>query len=70
MAWMTEFQTTDRRGRRVEYQTRHLNGYSSAERPDRVRVSGKTVHTGYACDHQGFNVYLSHIRITEERATS
>ena len=55
--WETEFTTTDPRGRRVEYQTRALAHHSRAERPDRVKVSGRVVHRGYASDHKGFEVY-------------
>ena len=57
MSWQTEFTTTDRLGRRVEYETLDRGGWSRAERPDRVKVSGKTVHRGWVSDHQGFETY-------------
>lgn len=57
MAWETEFTGTTPRGQRVEYQTNALKHHSHAERPDRVKVSGKVVHTGWASDHQGFAEY-------------
>lgn len=55
--WETEFVSTDPQNRRVEYQTRALRYHSRAERPDRVRVSGYVVHTGYVSDHQGFATF-------------
>lgn len=60
MAWETEFTTTDPHGRRVEYQTRAMVGYSRAERPDRVKVSGRVVHRGYVSDHQGYEIYKAY----------
>lgn len=64
--WVTEFTSTSPRNQRVEYQTNKITGYSAAERPDRVRVSGKVVHTGWASNHQGFALYK---RITQEGYT-
>lgn len=58
--WETEFATTDSRNRRVEYQTRALAHHSHAERPDRVKVSGRVVHTGWVSDHQGYKIYQQH----------
>lgn len=56
--WVTEFNTTTPDGRRtVSYETKMQSGYSRAERRDRVRVSGKTVHTGWVSDHQGFETF-------------
>jgi hypothetical protein len=55
--WVTEFYSTDPLGRRVEYQTRHLAHHSPAERPDRVKVAGRVIHTGYASDHKGYTIY-------------
>ena len=59
MAWETEFRSTTpgKRPKRVEYQTNAWEGYSRAERPDRVRVSGKVVHKGWASDQRGFALY-------------
>lgn len=70
--WETEFTTTDPRGRRVEYKTRAAAGYSRAERPDRVLVSGKVVHQGWVSDHQGFEIFKLYQsgRIDPERKTS
>lgn len=61
MAWETEFAslTTDSVPKRVEYQTKNMVGYSRAERPDRVVVSGKVVHYGWVSDHQGFALFRS-----------
>jgi hypothetical protein len=59
--WVTEFSDTTpgKRPKRVEYETNHQQGWSAAERPDRVKVSGKVVHKGWACDHRGFALYKS-----------
>jgi hypothetical protein len=57
MAWETEFSARNTRGQRVEYQTRPMVGYSRAERPDRVKVCGRVVHTGWVSDHRGFEIY-------------
>lgn len=59
MAWETEFSTTNSEGKRVEYQTRARQGWSRAERPDRVRVSGKVVHEGWVSNHKGYEIYKS-----------
>lgn len=64
--WETEFATTNPRGQRVEYQTRALAHHSRAERPDRVKVSGRTVHTGYVCDHRGYAAYKRYAADTKE----
>lgn len=61
MAWQLEFNTTDPRGRRVEYWTLDQGGWSRAERPDKVTVSGKTVHRGWVSDHQGYSVYRQYV---------
>jgi len=66
MGWQTEFTTTDIRGRRVEYQTLDRGGWSRAERPDRVTVSGKPVHKGWVSDHKGFEVYKAYQNGTTE----
>lgn len=59
MAWETEFTSTTpgKRPRRVEYETLARVGWSAAERPDRVKVSGKVVHSGWVSDHKGFALY-------------
>lgn len=57
MTWETEFTSTSPKNQRVEYQTNHLAHHSAAERPDRVMVSGKVVHKGWASDHRGFEIY-------------
>lgn len=59
MAWTTEFVSTDPQNRRVEYQTNALRYHSRAERPDRVKVSGRVVHTGWVSDHQGYALFQS-----------
>lgn len=58
MTWELEFTgtTTGKRPKRVDYETNALAHHSRAERPDRVRVSGKVVHRGYACDGQGYKL--------------
>lgn len=56
MTWVTEFTTTFNH-KRIEYQTNVLANHSRAERPDRVLVSGKVVHKGYASDGKGFETY-------------
>ena len=57
MPWETEFTTTSPKGQGVAYATFAQLGHSHAERRDRVRVSGKTVHEGWASDHKGFALY-------------
>lgn len=57
MAWELEFATTNSKRQRVEYWTRAMVGYSRAERPDKVTVSGKAVHRGWVSDHQGYKIY-------------
>lgn len=58
MTWELEFiSTTPDGSKRVEYETLDALGYSRAERPDRVKVSGKVVHRGFTCDGQGFKLY-------------
>lgn len=57
MAWETEFTGTSPNGQRVDYQTRARLGWSRAERPDRVKVSGQVVHTGWVSNHRGYEVY-------------
>jgi hypothetical protein len=69
--WVTEFTSTSPRNQRVEYQTNKITGHSAAERRDRVKVSGKVVHTGWASDHQGFALYrqYAHEGYTERNAS-
>jgi hypothetical protein len=55
--WQVEFTQTSPKNQRVQYETRVRSGDSAAERRDRVKVSGKVVHTGWASDHQGFALY-------------
>lgn len=57
MRWITEFTAVTDTGKRVEYQTLDALGYSEAERPDRVRVSGRIVHRGWVSDHKGYDRY-------------
>lgn len=57
MSYVTEFNSTSPKGQRVEYQTNALKHHSHAERPDRVLVSGRVVHRGWASDGQGFALY-------------
>lgn len=61
MAWETEFASTTpgKRPKRVEYQTYDGLGYSRAERPDRVKLSGRTVHRGWVSDGKGSKLYKS-----------
>lgn len=61
MTWTTEFTgtTPGPRPKRVEYQTNHLAHHSPAERPDRVKVSGRVVHRGWASDQRGYYLYAS-----------
>ena len=63
MAWETDFSGTSPDGAEVEYQTLAREGWSTAERPDRVRVNGKVVHTGWASDHEGFKIYKRHLTV-------
>lgn len=57
MSWQREFMCTSPKNQRVEYETNALAHHSRAERPDRVKVSGKVIHTGYVCDHKGFALF-------------
>jgi hypothetical protein len=69
MAWVNEFTSTTPDGKRVQYDTNALAHHSHAERPDRVRVSGRVVHKGYASDHKGYALYQAYVQgtITPER---
>jgi hypothetical protein len=64
MTWETEFTDTTpgKYPRHVEYQTRALAHHSHAERPDRVKVSGKVVHKGYVSDHRGYAMYRAYVK--------
>jgi len=55
--WVTEFSGSTSAGKLVEYQTLAREGFSAAERKDRVKVSGRVVHTGWASDHEGYAIY-------------
>lgn len=59
--WVTEFRTTTPDGTRsVLYETRMQSGYSRAERRDRVRVSGRVVHSGWVSDHKGYEIFKAY----------
>lgn len=60
--WKTTLNATSPRNQRVEYQQRPGNGYSSAESPARVLVSGKVVHTGWSCDGTTYDTYARIVR--------
>lgn len=57
MAWQKTSAHTSPKGQRVEYWQNIGNGYSSAESPAKVVVSGRTVHKGYSCDGTTYETY-------------
>jgi len=61
--WKTSLTATSPRGQWVEYQQRPGNGYSNAESPARVVVSGKAVLQGWSGDG---TTYAEYARIVRE----
>lgn len=60
--WVLALSATSPRGQRVEYWQRPGNGYSVAESPAKVVVSGKAVHTGWSCDGVTYAEYARIVR--------
>lgn len=65
--WQLTFNATSPRGQRVEYWQRPGNGYSVAESPAKVVVSGKAVLRGWSCDGK---TYAEYNRIAQEGYTA
>lgn len=60
--WQTTLNATSPRGQRVEYQQRPGGGYSLAESPARVVVSGRVVAEGWSCDGKTYREYARIVR--------
>lgn len=60
--WKTTLSGTSPRGQWVEYQQRPGNGYSMAESPARVVVSGKVVKSGWSCAGDASEEYFRIMR--------
>lgn len=60
--WKITLNGTSPRNQRVEYQQRPGNGYSAAESPARVVVSGKVVVKGWSCDGKTYDAYARFVR--------
>jgi len=57
MAWQLTLSMTNSLGQRVEYWQRPGGGYSMAESPAKVTVSGKTVIRGWSCGGATYDEY-------------
>ena len=66
MAWQKTFNHTSPTGQRVEYWQCPGGGYSVAESPAHVKVSGKVVAKGWSCDGV---TYAEYARIVREGYT-
>jgi hypothetical protein len=62
MAWETTLNGTSPTGQRVEWQERKRAGHSAAERQARVKVSGRTVVSGWVSDGTTYDAYARIIR--------
>jgi hypothetical protein len=64
--WRLTLHATSPLGQRVEYWQRPGNGYSTAESPAKVTVSGRTVAKGWSSDG---TTYAAYTRIAAEGYT-
>lgn len=62
MAWQTTLDGTSPRGQYVEYRQNIGGGYSSAEAPAHVVVSGRVVVKGWSCDGTTYAAYARAVR--------
>ena len=62
MAWQMTLNATSPKGQRVEYWQRPGGGYSMAESPAHVRVSGRIVAQGWSCDGVTYEEYARIVR--------
>mgnify|MGYP001610855260 CR=1 FL=1 len=62
MPWQQTLNSTSPTNQRVEYWQNPGNGYSMAESPAKVVVSGRVVARGWSCDGTTYEEYARIVR--------